>query len=162
MVEPEAYDAVLEELRESGGEISTETRQWLANEAFAHTASYDAAISRWFGLRYESFPEHWVMPHDKFLELPYGENPHQKAALYVETGARSHVLSGIAKQHGKPLSFNNLLDLDSARRLLDEFERARVRDRQAQQPVRDGGRGDGRARRTRRRSRAIRCRPSAA
>jgi phosphoribosylaminoimidazolecarboxamide formyltransferase/IMP cyclohydrolase len=122
IVEPEAYDAVLEEMRSSDGEISTETRQWLANEAFAHTASYDAAISRWFGLRYESFPEHWAMAHDKFMELPYGENPHQSAALYVETGARTHVLSGIAKQHGKPLSFNNLLDLDSARKLLDEFE----------------------------------------
>ena len=123
VVRPEAYDAVLEELRESGGEISTETRQWLANEAFAHTASYDAAISRWFGMRYEAFPDHWVMPHEKFMELPYGENPHQKAALYVEPGARPHVLSGVAKQHGKPLSFNNVLDLDSARRLLDEFER---------------------------------------
>ena len=122
VVRPEAYDAVLEELRESGGEISTETRQWLANEAFAHTASYDAAISRWFGLRYETFPDHWVMPHEKFMELPYGENPHQKAALYLESPERPHVLSGIAKQHGKPLSFNNILDLDSARRLLDEFE----------------------------------------
>jgi phosphoribosylaminoimidazolecarboxamide formyltransferase/IMP cyclohydrolase len=122
VVEPEAYDAVLEEMRESDGEISTETRQWLANEAFAHTAAYDSAISRWFGLRYESFPEHWALAHDKFLDLPYGENPHQKAALYVETGVRTHVLSGIAKQHGKPLSFNNLLDLDSARKLLDEFD----------------------------------------
>ena len=123
LVRPEAYDAVLEELRESNGEITTETRQWLANEAFAHTAAYDAAISRWFGARYEAFPEHWVMPHEKFMELPYGENPHQGAALYDEAGARAHVLSGVAKQHGKPLSFNNLLDLDSARRLLDEFER---------------------------------------
>jgi phosphoribosylaminoimidazolecarboxamide formyltransferase/IMP cyclohydrolase len=122
VVRPEAYDAVLEELRESEGEISTETRQWLANEAFAHTASYDAAISRWFGLRYEAFPEHWVMPLEKFMELPYGENPHQKAALYLESGTRAHVLSGVAKQHGKPLSFNNILDLDSARRLLAEFE----------------------------------------
>jgi phosphoribosylaminoimidazolecarboxamide formyltransferase/IMP cyclohydrolase len=122
LVRPEAYDAVLEELRESAGEISTETRQWLANEAFAHTAAYDAAISRWFGMRYEAFPEHWVMPLEKFMELPYGENPHQNAALYLEQGARVHVLSGIAKQHGKPLSFNNILDLDSARRLLAEFE----------------------------------------
>ncbi len=122
VVEPEAYDAVLEELRSSDCEISTETRQWLANEAFAHTASYDAAISRWFGLRYEAFPEHWTMPLDKFMELPYGENPHQKAALYLESGTRAHVLTGVAKQHGKPLSFNNILDLDSARRLLDEFD----------------------------------------
>jgi phosphoribosylaminoimidazolecarboxamide formyltransferase/IMP cyclohydrolase len=122
VVRPEAYDAVLEELRESEREISSETRQWLANEAFAHTASYDAAISRWFGMRYEAFPDHWVMPHQKFMELPYGENPHQKAALYIEAGNRPHVLSGVAKQHGKALSFNNVLDLDSARRLLDEFD----------------------------------------
>jgi phosphoribosylaminoimidazolecarboxamide formyltransferase/IMP cyclohydrolase len=122
VVQPESYDAVVAELTESGGEISAETRHWLANEAFAQTAAYDAAISRWFGLRYEAYPSHWVMAHEKFMELSYGENPHQKAALYVEAGARSHVLSRVAKQHGRALSFNNVLDLDSARRLLDEFE----------------------------------------
>jgi len=123
IVRPESYDAVLAELEESGGQVSAETRHWLANEAFAHTAAYDAAISRWFGLRYEAWPSHWVMPHEKFLELSYGENPHQRAALYVETGARSHVLSRVAKRHGRALSFNNVLDLDSARALIDEFER---------------------------------------
>jgi phosphoribosylaminoimidazolecarboxamide formyltransferase/IMP cyclohydrolase len=121
VVKPESYDAVLAELGDSGGEISAETRHWLANEAFAQTASYDAAISRWFGLRYEAYPSHWVMAHEKFLELSYGENPHQKAALYVESGSRSHVLSRVSKQHGRALSFNNVLDLDSARRLMDEF-----------------------------------------
>jgi phosphoribosylaminoimidazolecarboxamide formyltransferase / IMP cyclohydrolase len=122
VVKPESYDAVLAELVEAAGEISAETRHWLANEAFAHTAAYDAAISRWFGLRYEAYPSHWVMAHEKFLELSYGENPHQKAALYIESGTRSHVLSRVAKQHGRALSFNNVLDLDSGRRLLDEFE----------------------------------------
>ena len=122
VVKPESYDAVFAELTEAGGDISAETRHWLANEAFAHTAAYDAAISRWFGLRYEAYPSHWVMAHEKFMELSYGENPHQKAALYVETGARSHVLSKVAKQHGRALSFNNVLDLDSARRLMNEFE----------------------------------------
>ena len=78
-----------------------ETRHWLANEAFAFTARYDGAISRWFGLRYEHFPEHWVMGHEKFLDLSYGENPHQGAALYVEVGVRSHVLSRVAKRHGR-------------------------------------------------------------
>jgi phosphoribosylaminoimidazolecarboxamide formyltransferase / IMP cyclohydrolase len=121
VVKPESYDAVLAELSEAGGEVSAETRHWLANEAFAHTAAYDAAISRWFGLRYEAYPSHWVMAHEKFLELSYGENPHQKAALYIESGARSHVLSRVAKQHGRALSFNNVLDLDSARKLMDEF-----------------------------------------
>jgi phosphoribosylaminoimidazolecarboxamide formyltransferase / IMP cyclohydrolase len=122
VVKPESYDAVLEELGASDGTISAETRHWLANEAFAHTAAYDAAISRWFGMRYEAYPMHWVMPHEKFMELSYGENPHQKGALYVETGTRSHVLSKVAKQHGKALSFNNVLDLDSACKLLDEFD----------------------------------------
>jgi phosphoribosylaminoimidazolecarboxamide formyltransferase/IMP cyclohydrolase len=122
IVKPESYDALLAELEESGGEISEETRHWLANEAFAHTARYDAAISRWFGLRYESYPSHWVTAHEKLLDLSYGENPHQRAALYVETGGRSHVLSRVAKRHGRALSFNNVLDLDSARRLLAEFE----------------------------------------
>jgi phosphoribosylaminoimidazolecarboxamide formyltransferase/IMP cyclohydrolase len=122
VVRPESYDAVLAELQESGGSLSSETRHWLANEAFAVTARYDAAISRWFGLRYEAFPSHWVMPYEKFLELSYGENPHQKAALYIEVGARSHVLSRVAKRHGRALSFNNVLDLDSARKLLDEFD----------------------------------------
>ena len=122
VVKPESYDAVLAELEETGGEVSAGTRHWLANEAFAFTARYDGAISRWFGLRYEHFPEHWVMGHEKFLDLSYGENPHQGAALYVEVGARSHVLSRVAKLHGRALSFNNVLDLDAARRLLDDFE----------------------------------------
>ena len=124
VVQPESYDAVLAELEETGGGVSGATRHWLANEAFAFTARYDAAISRWFGIRYDEFPEHWVMAHEKFLDLSYGENPHQKAALYTEVGARAHVLSRVAKLHGRALSFNNVLDLDAARRLLDEFERA--------------------------------------
>src|SRR5215204_3424672 len=122
VVQPESYDAVLAELEETGGGVSGATRHWLANEAFAFTARYDAAISRWFGIRYEEFPEHWVMAHEKFLDLSYGENPHQKAALYTEVGARAHVLSRVSKLHGRALSFNNVLDLDSARRLVEDFE----------------------------------------
>jgi len=122
VVRPESYDAVLAELEASGGTISEETRHWLANEAFAEVAYYDAAISRWFALRYEAFPQDWVFAYEKFLDLSYGENPHQKAALYTEVGARSHVLSRISKLHGKALSFNNVLDLDSATKLLAEFD----------------------------------------
>jgi phosphoribosylaminoimidazolecarboxamide formyltransferase/IMP cyclohydrolase len=122
IVKPEAYDAVLAELEEFASEISAETRHWLANEAFAHIAAYDAAISRWFGLRYEVFPSHFTMSYDKLLDLAYGENPHQKAALYADAPSRAHALSGVAKLHGKELSFNNVLDLDSARALLDEFD----------------------------------------
>jgi phosphoribosylaminoimidazolecarboxamide formyltransferase/IMP cyclohydrolase len=123
VVKPESYDAVCAELEESGGEVSASTRHWLANEAFAQTARYDAAISRWFSTSYEDFPEHLTVAYEKELDLSYGENPHQRAALYSEAGLRSHILAGIAKLHGKALSFNNVLDLDSARRLNEDFER---------------------------------------
>ncbi|MEX0973362.1 MAG: bifunctional phosphoribosylaminoimidazolecarboxamide formyltransferase/IMP cyclohydrolase [Solirubrobacterales bacterium] len=121
IVKPESYDAVSAELEESGGELSASTSHWLANEAFAQTARYDAAISRWFSTSYEDFPEHLTVSYEKELDLAYGENPHQRAALYSEAGVRSHILSGVAKLHGKALSFNNVLDLDSARRLNDDF-----------------------------------------
>jgi phosphoribosylaminoimidazolecarboxamide formyltransferase/IMP cyclohydrolase len=122
VVKPESYDAVCAELEESGGEISASTRHWLANEAFAQTARYDAAISRWFSAEYEDFPEHLAVAYEKVLDLSYGENPHQRAALYADAGARSHILSRVSKLHGKALSFNNVLDLDSARSLVGDFE----------------------------------------
>jgi phosphoribosylaminoimidazolecarboxamide formyltransferase / IMP cyclohydrolase len=56
------------------------------------------------------------------LDLPYGENPHQRAAYYAEIGARSHLLAMVSKLHGRELSFNNLLDLESGRRLVEDFE----------------------------------------
>ena len=121
VVRPESYDAVLSELEETG-ELSAATRHWLANEAFAYTARYDAAISRWFGRRYEALPTYWVTAWEKELDLSYGENPHQRAALYVEPRVRSHVLSRVAKLHGRPLSFNNVLDVNSARSLLSDLE----------------------------------------
>ena len=121
IVKPESYDAVCAELEESGGEISASTRHWLANEAFAQTARYDAAISRWFSAEYEDFPEHLAVSYEKVLDLSYGENPHQRAALYAEAGVRSHILSRVAKLHGRALSFNNVLDLDSARSLVGDF-----------------------------------------
>jgi phosphoribosylaminoimidazolecarboxamide formyltransferase / IMP cyclohydrolase len=122
IVKPESYDAVCAELEESGGEISASTRHWLANEAFAQTARYDVAISRWFSTEYEEFPEHLTVAYEKVLDLSYGENPHQRAALYSEAGIRSHVLSRVAKLHGRALSFNNVLDLDSARSLVEDFK----------------------------------------
>ena len=69
VVKPESYDAVCAELEESGGEVSATTRHWLANEAFAQTARYDAAISRWFSTEYEDFPEHLAVAYEKVLDL---------------------------------------------------------------------------------------------
>jgi phosphoribosylaminoimidazolecarboxamide formyltransferase/IMP cyclohydrolase len=122
VVKPESYDAVCAELEETGGEISASTSHWLANEAFAQTARYDAAISRWFSTSYEDFPEHLAVAYEKVLDLAYGENPHQRAALYSEVGIRSHVLSRVSKLHGRALSFNNVLDLDSARCIVEDFD----------------------------------------
>jgi phosphoribosylaminoimidazolecarboxamide formyltransferase/IMP cyclohydrolase len=121
VVKPESYDAVLAEMDEFG-EVSASTRHWLANEAFAQTARYEAAISRWFSSPYEEFPEHLAVAYEKVIDLSYGENPHQRAALYSEVGIRSHVLSRVSKLHGRALSFNNVLDLDSAKRLVRDFE----------------------------------------
>ena len=56
------------------------------------------------------------------LDLAYGENPHQRAAYYSETGARTHLMSMVSKLHGRELTFNNLLDLDSGRKLIEDFE----------------------------------------
>jgi phosphoribosylaminoimidazolecarboxamide formyltransferase/IMP cyclohydrolase len=122
IVRPESYDAVIEELSETGGSMSAQTRESLATEAFGATARYDAAISRWFSEREEDFPNHFVAAFEKVLDLSYGENPHQRAAYYEQVGMRTHLLARTVKVHGKELSFNNLLDLDSGRALLREFE----------------------------------------
>jgi phosphoribosylaminoimidazolecarboxamide formyltransferase/IMP cyclohydrolase len=122
VVSPESYDAVLEELHQNDGRLSSRTRESLALEAFALTARYDTAISRWFAEREEDFPAQYTRSYEKVLDLPYGENPHQRAAYYSEIGARTHLMSMVSKLHGRELTFNNLLDLDGGRRLVDEFE----------------------------------------
>jgi phosphoribosylaminoimidazolecarboxamide formyltransferase / IMP cyclohydrolase len=122
VVSPESYDAVLDELRRSGGRLSSRTRESLAMEAFAYTARYDTAISRWFSEREDDLPSQYTRSYEKVLDLTYGENPHQRAAYYAEAGARTDLLSMVSKLHGKELSFNNLLDLDAGRRLVEEFE----------------------------------------
>jgi phosphoribosylaminoimidazolecarboxamide formyltransferase/IMP cyclohydrolase len=142
VVDPEGYPQVLEELRApeerpgggsndsfgpgSGGagrRISMSTRARLAATAFAYTARYDAAIATWFALRtFEGFPPTWSDAYEKVSDLRYGENPHQRAAFYARVGSPTHLLEGVSQLHGKELSFNNLLDLSSARELVEEFE----------------------------------------
>ena len=122
VVSPESYDAVLAELRESDRRLSVSTRENLAAEAFAYTARYDTAIARWFQEKREDFPPLFVRAFEKLLELPYGENPHQRAAYYAQVGTRTHVLSMVSQLGGKAISFNNLLDLDAGRLLLAEFQ----------------------------------------
>jgi phosphoribosylaminoimidazolecarboxamide formyltransferase / IMP cyclohydrolase len=123
LVDPADYADVLAELRDSGGTLTPQTRQRLAAKAFAATARYDAAIASWFALRtYEGFPPTWNEAFVKVSDLRYGENPHQQAAFYARVGAGPHLLEGVRQLHGKELSFNNLLDLSSARELVEDFD----------------------------------------
>ena len=114
------YRAVLEELRERG-DVSPALRRELAAEAFAHTAAYEASIAGWFADR-ETFPVRLVLSLEKQTDLAYGENPHQRGSYYAEAGVRRHLLSRAEQLSGKPLSFNNLADLDAAGAVLREFE----------------------------------------
>jgi phosphoribosylaminoimidazolecarboxamide formyltransferase/IMP cyclohydrolase len=126
LTDPADYAPVLAELRDSGGRLSLETRRRLAASAFATTARYDAAISTWFAAREsgeEELPGTFAESFEKVMDLRYGENPHQRAAFYAREGAPTHLLDGVNQLHGKELSFNNLLDLGSARELVEEFDR---------------------------------------
>jgi phosphoribosylaminoimidazolecarboxamide formyltransferase/IMP cyclohydrolase len=123
VVDPRDYERVLEELRESDGRLSLATRKALAGRAFACTARYDAAISTWFAAREgDGFPVGRRDAYEKVSDLRYGENPHQQAAFYARVGSPTHLLAGVEQLHGKELSFNNLLDLSSARELVEEFD----------------------------------------
>ena len=116
---PEQYEVVLGELR-AHGEVTLETRRRLAADAFATTAAYEATIANWFG-ETEPFPEQLTLAFHKVTGLSYGENPHQAAAYYREAGARRHLLSQVEQLGGKDLSYNNLVDLEGARRVSREF-----------------------------------------
>ena len=124
IVDPGDYEDVLGELRDSEGRLSLETRTRLAAKAFATTARYDAAIASWFAARtYEGFPPTRHDAYEKVSDLRYGENPHQSAAFYARVGSPTpHLLDGVRQLHGKELSFNNLLDLSSARELVEDFD----------------------------------------
>ena len=122
VVKPESYDAVLAELEESGGEISQSRGTGSPTRRSPRPPATTRRSARWFSTHYEDFPEHLAVAYEKVLDLSYGENPHQRGALYAEAGGRSHVLSRVSKLHGRALSFNNVLDLDSARRLVADFD----------------------------------------
>jgi phosphoribosylaminoimidazolecarboxamide formyltransferase/IMP cyclohydrolase len=121
--DPDAYEPVLAELQASDGALSLATRRRLAASAFAATARYDVAIARWFADDGDGMAPLELRAYEKVADLPYGENPHQRAAYYAEAGTRSHVLSRARQLHGKSLSFNNILDLDAARALVRELPR---------------------------------------
>ncbi len=118
---PRRYSSLLLEMQRSGGDLSSETRRSLAAEGFRHTADYDAAIYAYLSKAFEEFPETLSLQLKKKAELRYGENPHQKGALYQEIGAPPASLVLAEQWHGKELSFNNVLDADAAWSLAKEF-----------------------------------------
>ena len=120
VVDPEAYGGVLEELREHGSLTAT-TRRHLARAAFAHTATYDAAIVGWFDEEDGGdLPPSLHLAAERAQELRYGENPHQVGARYRLAGRRSWWDD--ATQHGgKELSYLNLYDTEAAWRLVHEL-----------------------------------------
>ena len=122
LTDPADYETVLAELNETGGRLSLQTRRRLAARAFATTARYDTAISTWFAREEQDLPDSFTEAFEKVADLRYGENPHQRAAFYARVGAPTHLLAGVDQLHGKELSFNNLLDLASARELVEEFD----------------------------------------
>ncbi len=106
--------------RNAGGSLSLDTRRDLASEAFAHTAGYDAAVANWFADSVD-FPDRLFVELVKHSELPYGENPHQRAAYYEERGARRHALSMVRQHGGRGPSFNNIADISAGRAIAREF-----------------------------------------
>ena len=126
LTDPDQYDRVLAAFEASGGVLSASVRRQLALEAFAHTAAYDAAITRWMQAR----PELDLEPETSAAALPwlealplrqqlrYGENPHQKAGWY---SAETSGWGGAVQLQGKELSTNNLLDLEAALATVREF-----------------------------------------
>jgi phosphoribosylaminoimidazolecarboxamide formyltransferase/IMP cyclohydrolase len=127
---PSDYDALAQEMAHSAGEVSSSTKWRLAQKAFATTAAYDSAIASTlervnsnghFELRTaEGFPSTLRLSFQKVMDLRYGENPHQKAAMYADTSGTG-VANGRQLQ-GKELSYNNIVDLQAAWDLAQEFE----------------------------------------
>ena len=127
VTDPADYEIVLNELK-SNGTVSLDTKFYLMNKVFEHTANYDAMIFNYLKSerKDESFPNALTLTYEKVQEMRYGENPHQKAALYKEIGKCEGSLT-IAKQlNGKELSFNNINDTNGALELLKEFEEPTV------------------------------------
>ncbi len=116
VVNPARYDAVISELKANAGQLSDLLREDLALEAFEHTGRYDTVIAMYLKNRLRptegEFPPTLAPVLEKKMDLRYGENPHQKAAFYATKGQVGS--SEFRQLHGKELSYNNLIDMESA------------------------------------------------
>ena len=124
IVDPEDYDRVISEIKTNKGETTAETRFDLARKVYKHTAIYDTMISNYlYALDAESeFPELLETKYEKAYDMRYGENPHQNASFYKESGIIEACAATADILHGKQLSFNNVIDVDAAIEIVKEFE----------------------------------------
>jgi phosphoribosylaminoimidazolecarboxamide formyltransferase / IMP cyclohydrolase len=122
VVWPERYPRVIEELRREGG-LTRETRWELAAEAFMHTAAYDAAVAGWFAAREEALPSFVGLSLRKVEDLRYGENPHQRGALYETIAGPGPLAGARVLLEGKDMSFNNWLDVQAGHSLATALPR---------------------------------------
>ncbi|MEM1113435.1 MAG: bifunctional phosphoribosylaminoimidazolecarboxamide formyltransferase/IMP cyclohydrolase [Pseudomonadota bacterium] len=122
------YGAIIDEMRANGGATSLATRFDLAIKAYEHTAAYDGAIANHFGKRVpggsEDFPRTFNTQFNKAQEMRYGENPHQKAAFYVEARPAEAGIATAQQVQGKALSYNNVADTDAALECVKQFDEA--------------------------------------
>jgi phosphoribosylaminoimidazolecarboxamide formyltransferase / IMP cyclohydrolase len=125
VVDPQDYARVLDEI-ERNGEVSEQTRKQLAAKAYAHTASYDAAVASYLSKVTQgadnAFPESLALQFGKRLDLRYGENPHQSAAFYAVPGVQGASIGSAKQLQGKTLSYNNIADGDTAFECVRQFE----------------------------------------
>jgi phosphoribosylaminoimidazolecarboxamide formyltransferase/IMP cyclohydrolase len=123
VTDPADYALVVEEMAANSGATTLATRRKFAAKAYALTAGYDATIASWFAFADQGqlFPESLSIPLKKADELRYGENPHQKAALYLPTGPSARGIAQAEQLQGKELSYNNYNDADAALELVSEF-----------------------------------------
>ena len=126
VVEPQDYQAVLDELAANKGATTLRLRRRLAAKAYARSAAYDAAISNWFAVQLETdAPEYRAFGGKLIQALRYGENPHQTAAFYRMPDKRPGVATARQVQ-GRELSYNNINDTDAAYECIAEFDAARA------------------------------------
>ncbi len=120
--DPAEYGSIIKEMDDNAGAISLELRKFLSREAYARTASYDAAISNWMAQQQGAFwPKRIAVAGRRDLALRYGENPHQEAALYVRPGFTRPGVASARRVQGKELSYNNINDADAAFEVAAEF-----------------------------------------
>ena len=123
LTDPADYAACLAELDAKDGATGYDFRRLMAARAYSATAAYDAMISQWFAFadQQQLFPEMLAVTGKRVEELRYGENPHQRAALYVPVGPHAKGIAQAEQLQGKALSYNNLSDADAALELVSEF-----------------------------------------